>query len=163
MGFFCTTHWCTTKTKNPNDNGKPFPTSETGPSISTASTESIPTTPRLEEQLKISSQLLKFTFNELKSTTRNFRPESVLGGGGFDYVFKCWIEENGTTTVKLGTGLTLVVKTLQVCLICRVLFFCSPSWYLQYRVVFPKFVFRFLLLCIEIEWWDFMLAEDLDF
>ena len=87
MGFICTTHWYTTETKNPNDSGKPFPTSQTGPSISTASTESIPTTPRLEEQLRISSQLLKFTFNELKSATKNFRPESVLDGGGFGYVF----------------------------------------------------------------------------
>lgn len=67
------------ETKNPNDIGKTLPTSQTGPSISTASTESIVSTPRLEEQLRVSSQLLKFTFNELKSATRNFRPESVLG------------------------------------------------------------------------------------
>ena len=162
MGFICTTHWYATETKNPNDSGKPLPTSQTGPSISTATTDGIPTTPRQEEQLRISSQL-KFTFNELKSATRNFRPESVLGGGGFGYVFKCWIEENGTTTVKPGTSLTITIKTLQVCLICKLLFFCSPSWYLQYRVVFPIFFFRFLLLFIEIGWWDFMLAKDLDF
>jgi hypothetical protein len=62
--------------------------------------------------LRVSSQLLKFTFNELKSATRNFRPESVLGGGGFGYVFKGWIEENGTAAVKPGTGLTVAVKTL---------------------------------------------------
>jgi serine/threonine protein kinase len=100
------------ETKNPNDIGKTLPTSQTGPSISTASTESIVSTPRLEEQLRVSSQLLKFTFNELKSATRNFRPESVLGGGGFGYVFKGWIEENGTAAVKPGTGLTVAVKTL---------------------------------------------------
>ena len=54
-------------------------------------------------------------------------PESVLCGGGFGYVFKRWIEENGTTTVKPGIGLIVAVKTLQVRLICFLLFFCSPS------------------------------------
>jgi hypothetical protein len=44
--------------------------------------------------------------------TRNFRPESLLGEGGFGCVFKGWIEENGTAPVKPGTGLTVAVKTL---------------------------------------------------
>ena len=68
-------------------------------------------------------------FHKFKPLYRDatIRPESVLGGGGFGYVFKCLIEENGTATIKPGTGLTVAVKTLQVCLICRLLFFCSPS------------------------------------
>lgn len=44
--------------------------------------------------------------------TRNFRPDSLLGEGGFGCVFKGWIEENGTAPVKPGTGLTVAVKTL---------------------------------------------------
>lgn len=54
----------------------------------------------------------KFTFNGLKVATRNFRPESLLGEGGFGCVFKGWIEENGTAPVKPGTGLTVAVKIL---------------------------------------------------
>ncbi|KAL8116369.1 hypothetical protein AgCh_022755 [Apium graveolens] len=36
--------------------------------------------------------------------TRNFRPDSLLGEWEFGYVFKGWIEENGTAPVKSGTG-----------------------------------------------------------
>ena len=67
---------------------------------------------KLEEELKVASRLRKFTFNDLKLATRNFRPESLLGEGGFGCVFKGWIEENGTAPVKPGTGLTVAVKTL---------------------------------------------------
>ncbi|XP_061375875.1 serine/threonine-protein kinase PBL34-like isoform X1 [Gastrolobium bilobum] len=81
-------------------------------STTTSNAESIPSTPKVSEELKVSSRLRKFTFNELKSATRNFRPESLLGEGGFGCVFKGWIEENGTAPVKPGTGLTVAVKTL---------------------------------------------------
>ncbi|KAK9050982.1 hypothetical protein SSX86_027607 [Deinandra increscens subsp. villosa] len=65
-----------------------------------------------EEELKVDPRLRKFAFNDLKLATRNFRPESLLGEGGFGCVFKGWIEENGTAPVKPGTGLTVAVKTL---------------------------------------------------
>ncbi|KAL8230053.1 hypothetical protein R6Q57_014953 [Mikania cordata] len=65
-----------------------------------------------EEELKVASRLRKFAFNDLKLATRNFRPESLLGEGGFGCVFKGWVEENGTGPVKPGTGLTVAVKTL---------------------------------------------------
>ncbi|GER50477.1 protein kinase superfamily protein [Striga asiatica] len=83
-------------------------------SSSTSSNEesSVPSTPKIEEELKISSQLRKFTYNELKMATRNFRPDNLLGEGGFGCVFKGWINENGSTPVKPGTGLTVAVKTL---------------------------------------------------
>ena len=81
-------------------------------SSTTSNAESIPSTPMFSEELKVSSDLRKFTFNELKMATRNFRPESLLGEGGFGCVFKGWIEENGTAPVKPGTGLTVAVKTL---------------------------------------------------
>ncbi|KAH9310942.1 hypothetical protein KI387_025977, partial [Taxus chinensis] len=51
---------------------------------------------------------------ELKSATRNFRSESVLGGGGLGYVFKGWIEKNGIAPVNPGTGLTVAIKTLNL-------------------------------------------------
>ncbi|KAL6013390.1 hypothetical protein ACLOJK_003888 [Asimina triloba] len=58
-------------------------------------------------------QLLQFTFQELKSATGNFRPDSILGEGGFGFVFKGWIEENGTAPAKPGTGVTVAVKSLK--------------------------------------------------
>ena len=57
--------------------------------------------------------LLEFTFQELKSATVNFRPDSILGEGGFGYVFKGWIEPNSTAPAKPGTGLTVAVKSLK--------------------------------------------------
>ncbi|KAM7266822.1 hypothetical protein ACFE04_008988 [Oxalis oulophora] len=78
----------------------------------TSNTESTISTPKFSEELKITLYLREFTFNDLKSATRNFRPESLLGEGGFGCVFKGWIEENGTAPVKPGTGLTVAVKTL---------------------------------------------------
>ncbi|VAI70869.1 unnamed protein product [Triticum turgidum subsp. durum] len=62
---------------------------------------------------KISPKLLEFTFQELKSATVNFRPDSILGEGGFGYVFKGWIEPNSTAPAKPGTGLTVAVKSLK--------------------------------------------------
>lgn len=58
-------------------------------------------------------QLLQFTFQELKSATGNFRPDSILGEGGFGFVFKGWIEENGTAPAKPGSGITVAVKSLK--------------------------------------------------
>ncbi|KAH7532605.1 hypothetical protein FEM48_Zijuj04G0039300 [Ziziphus jujuba var. spinosa] len=85
---------------------------QVGSSTTTSNGESTVSTPYFSEELKISSQLRKFTFNDLKLATRNFRPDSLLGEGGFGCVFKGWIEENGTGPVKPGTGLTVAVKTL---------------------------------------------------
>ncbi|XP_010531802.1 PREDICTED: probable receptor-like protein kinase At5g15080 isoform X2 [Tarenaya hassleriana] len=82
------------------------------PSTANSNAESTSSTPLMSGELKISSQLRKFMFNDLKLATRNFRPESLLGEGGFGCVFKGWIEENGTAPVKPGTGLTVAVKTL---------------------------------------------------
>ncbi|KQJ89945.1 probable serine/threonine-protein kinase PIX7 isoform X2 [Brachypodium distachyon] len=81
-------------------------------STSTSNAESSSSASKAGEEIKVSSQLRKFAFNDLKCATRNFRPESLLGEGGFGCVFKGWIEENGTAPVKPGTGLTVAVKTL---------------------------------------------------
>lgn len=95
-----------------NENTKDRTVAPPESSTTTSNAGSIPSTPKFSEELKVSSRLRKFTFNELKLATRNFRPESLLGEGGFGCVFKGWIEENGTAPVKPGTGLTVAVKTL---------------------------------------------------
>ncbi|KAH7425487.1 hypothetical protein KP509_11G056900 [Ceratopteris richardii] len=65
-----------------------------------------------EQVLMPSPQLRQFRYDDLKTATRNFRPDSLLGEGGFGYVFKGWIDEHGTAPMKPGTGLTVAVKTL---------------------------------------------------
>ena len=44
--------------------------------------------------------------------TRNFRPDSVLGEGGFGSVFKGWIDEHSFAAAKPGTGMVIAVKRL---------------------------------------------------
>ncbi|OWM87485.1 hypothetical protein CDL15_Pgr022596 [Punica granatum] len=73
---------------------------------------SMPQTPRTEGEILQSSNIKSFTFNELKTATRNFRPDSVLGEGGFGCVFKGWIDEQTYTPAKPGTGLVIAVKRL---------------------------------------------------
>jgi hypothetical protein len=51
-----------------------------------------------------------FTFNDLKAATRNFSPDSVLGEGGFGYVYKGWIDENTLSPCRSGTGIAVSVK-----------------------------------------------------
>lgn len=73
---------------------------------------SVPQTPRGEGEILQSSNLKSFTLSELKTATRNFRPDSVLGEGGFGSVFKGWIDENSLTATKPGTGIVIAVKRL---------------------------------------------------
>ncbi|KAK9707289.1 hypothetical protein RND81_07G187000 [Saponaria officinalis] len=100
------------ESKSTNDASRDQPVTAAVSSTTTSNAESSTSTSKLEEELKVSSRLRKFGFNDLKLATRNFRPESLLGEGGFGCVFKGWIEENGTAPVKPGTGLTVAVKTL---------------------------------------------------
>ncbi|KAK4417680.1 putative serine/threonine-protein kinase PIX7 [Sesamum alatum] len=100
------------ESKSTNDTSRDQPVAPVVSSSTTSNAESVPSTPKIEEELKIASQLRKFTYNELKLATRNFRPDSLLGEGGFGCVFKGWVNENGSTPVKPGTGLTVAVKTL---------------------------------------------------
>ncbi|KAL8527362.1 hypothetical protein ACS0TY_005285 [Phlomoides rotata] len=60
-----------------------------------------------------SSNLKSFTFNDLKNATRNFRADSLLGEGGFGYVFKGWIDEQTLAPCRPGTGLVVAVKKLK--------------------------------------------------
>ncbi|XP_054813651.1 probable serine/threonine-protein kinase PBL9 isoform X2 [Prosopis cineraria] len=60
-----------------------------------------------------SANLKSFTYAELKAATRNFRPDNVLGEGGFGSVFKGWIDEKSLTAAKPGTGIVIAVKRLK--------------------------------------------------
>lgn len=76
------------------------------------SSVSVPATPRSEGEILQSPNLKSFSFGELKMATRNFRPDSVLGEGGFGSVFKGWIDEHLFPTAKPGTGMGIAVKRL---------------------------------------------------
>lgn len=60
-----------------------------------------------------SSNLKAFTFNELKTATRNFRPDSLLGEGGFGFVYKGWIDQHSLSPAKPGSGMVVAVKKLK--------------------------------------------------
>lgn len=79
---------------------------------SKVSSYSVPPTPRSEGEILQSSNMKNFNFSDLKMATRNFRPDSVLGEGGFGSVFKGWIDESSFTATKPGTGLVIAVKRL---------------------------------------------------
>ncbi|XP_047330523.1 receptor-like cytoplasmic kinase 176 isoform X2 [Impatiens glandulifera] len=64
------------------------------------------------EILLSSSNLKSFTYNDLKVSTRNFRPDTVLGEGGFGCVFKGWIDEHTFAATRPGTGIVIAVKKL---------------------------------------------------
>lgn len=67
---------------------------------------------KTSEEIRQGGNLRIFSYQDLKSATRNFRPDSLLGEGGFGSVYKGWIDEHGTTAAKAGTGLTVAVKQL---------------------------------------------------
>ncbi|KAL5759570.1 hypothetical protein ACOSQ2_018408 [Xanthoceras sorbifolium] len=82
------------------------------PSSSEKSNSGLPT-PRSEGEILLSPNLKAFAFSELKNATRNFRPDSLLGEGGFGYVFKGWIDEHTLAPAKPGSGMVVAVKKLK--------------------------------------------------
>jgi len=70
-------------------------------------------TPRTEGEILSSSNLKAFTFNDLKTATKNFRLDSLLGEGGFGHVYKGWIDEHTLAPSKPGSGLVVAVKKLK--------------------------------------------------
>ncbi|CAI9109660.1 OLC1v1009522C1 [Oldenlandia corymbosa var. corymbosa] len=100
------------ESKSSNDTSREQTVAPVMSSSSTSDAESTPSTPKVTEELKIASQLRKFSFNELKTATRSFRSDNLLGEGGFGCVYKGWVSENGSASVKPGSGITVAVKTL---------------------------------------------------
>ena len=61
-------------------------------------------------QILPTPKLRIFSFTELKVATKNFRPNTILGGGGFGQVFKGWLEDK--EQAKSGNGTVIAVKKL---------------------------------------------------
>lgn len=85
---------------------------ELSSSSSKRSSASIPPTPRSEDEILQSSNMKSFAFSDLKSATRNFRPDSVLGEGGFGSVFKGWVDEQSLAASRPGSSMVVAVKRL---------------------------------------------------
>lgn len=81
-------------------------------STSRNSSASISVASRSEGEILQSSNLKSFSYNEVRAATRNFRPDSVLGEGGFGSVFKGWIDEHSHAATKPGLGIIVAVKRL---------------------------------------------------
>ncbi|KAL9259447.1 putative serine/threonine-protein kinase CST [Drosera capensis] len=58
----------------------------------------------------VTPNLKIYTFAELKAATRNFRPDTLLGEGGFGRVFKGWIHPNTLAPCKVAAGIPVAVK-----------------------------------------------------
>lgn len=58
----------------------------------------------------ITHSLKMYSLSELKSATRNFRPDTMLGEGGFGRVFKGWVDEKTLSPAKVGSGMPVAVK-----------------------------------------------------
>lgn len=87
-------------------------TTDISNSSSKNSLVSIPPTPRSEGEILQSPNLKAFEFSDLRAATRNFRPDSVIGEGGFGCVFKGWVDEQSLGATKAGSGLVIAVKKL---------------------------------------------------
>jgi hypothetical protein len=57
--------------------------------------------------------LREFTLAELREVTRGFKPDTVLGEGGFGRVHKGWVDDERTLNpAKSGVGVMVAVKKL---------------------------------------------------
>ncbi|XVF68770.1 hypothetical protein PTKIN_Ptkin11bG0028000 [Pterospermum kingtungense] len=88
--------------------------SSTNSTSSKVSSVSVPLTPWSEGEILQSTNLKSFCFADLRMATRSFRPDSVLGVGGFGSVFKGWIDENSLAAAKPGVGIVIAVKRLNL-------------------------------------------------
>jgi hypothetical protein len=57
-------------------------------------------------------RLREFTLAELRAATKGFKPEMVLGEGGFGRVYKGWVDERTLNPAKSSAGVIVAVKKL---------------------------------------------------
>lgn len=58
----------------------------------------------------VTPNMKMFTLEELRAATKNFKPATVLGEGGFGRVFKGWVDEKTYAPSKAGVGMAVAVK-----------------------------------------------------
>lgn len=70
-------------------------------------------TPRSEGDILSSPHLKPFTFKDLRNATKNFSHDSLIGQGGFGYVYKGWIDCRSLKAAKPAAGTAVAVKKLK--------------------------------------------------
>ncbi|KAE8807321.1 putative serine/threonine-protein kinase Cx32, chloroplastic [Hordeum vulgare] len=63
----------------------------------------------LEGQILEAPNIRKFTFSEIRTVTRNFKPDYLLGVGAFGSVYKAWVDEKTMNPTTSGTGMAVAV------------------------------------------------------
>ncbi|CAN8229279.1 unnamed protein product [Cochlearia groenlandica] len=63
-------------------------------------------------QILETPNLKVYTFMDLTMATKNFKPESMLGQGGFGKVYRGWVDSKSLDPTKPGSGLIVAVKRL---------------------------------------------------
>lgn len=58
----------------------------------------------------VKPNLKMFPLDDLKTATRNFKPDTILGEGGFGRVFKGWIDPKTFKPSRVGVGIPVAVK-----------------------------------------------------
>ncbi|KAL2333393.1 hypothetical protein Fmac_014606 [Flemingia macrophylla] len=76
-------------------------------------------TPHREEEILQPNNLKIFPFKDLKTATRNFHPDFVLGDGDSGIVLKGWTDEKTFVPTRPGTGMIIAVKRLNLELRCQ--------------------------------------------
>lgn len=80
--------------------------------FSEAATASVDESYNPNGQVLAIPNLRVFSFAELKSATKNFKSDTVLGEGGFGKVFKGWVDEKTFAPSKVGIGMMVAIKKL---------------------------------------------------
>lgn len=86
--------------------------SNAGKSQFSAAVSEVNDKPNPNGQILEAPNLKEFTFADLKSATKNFKPDTLLGQGGFGKVYKGWIDEKTFAPSKTGIGMVVAIKKL---------------------------------------------------
>ncbi|XP_020225141.2 probable serine/threonine-protein kinase PIX13 [Cajanus cajan] len=68
--------------------------------------------PSPDGQILERPNLKVFTFGDLRSATKSFKSDTLLGEGGFGRVYKGWLDEKTLSPAKAGFGMIVAIKKL---------------------------------------------------
>ncbi|KAK1384240.1 putative serine/threonine-protein kinase PIX13 [Heracleum sosnowskyi] len=87
-------------------------TTTTGTLTSYSSSSSSSAETRVGQILPPPPSLKVYSFSDMKTATKGFKSDSVLGVGGFGTVYKGWVDDSTLQPCKVGTGMLVAVKKL---------------------------------------------------
>ncbi|KAL1561494.1 putative serine/threonine-protein kinase pix13 [Salvia divinorum] len=106
MGNCCPPPVASNNTRPPSPAyGEPTPPPPPPPTASEQAAAAIPPSGEIQ-----TPNLKMFAFAELRSATRNFRPDTMLGEGGFGRVFKGYVDAETLAPSRVGVGMPVAVK-----------------------------------------------------